>query len=75
MTCFTCKGNIEKTTTTYMAEYDGCYIIIKNVPCSKCTQCGEEYLNGITLQKIEAILAKLKDTLTEFAVVDYNRAA
>lgn len=75
MTCFTCKGNIEKTTTTYMTEYDGCYIIIKNVPCSKCTQCGEEYLNGITLQKIEAILAKLKDALTEFAVVDYNKAA
>lgn len=75
MTCFTCKGNIEKTTTTYMTEHDGCYIIIKNVPCSKCTQCGEEYLNGITLQKIEMILAKLKDALTEFAVVDYNRAA
>ncbi len=31
--CFTCKGDIEKTTTTYMTEYDGCYIIIKNVPC------------------------------------------
>ncbi len=75
MTCFTCKGNIEKTTTTYMTEYDGCYIIIKNVPCNKCTQCGEEYLNGITLQKIETILARLKGALTEFAVVDYNRAA
>ena len=75
MTCFTCKGNIEKTTTTYMTEYDGCYIIIKNVPCNKCTQCGEEYLNGITLQKIETILVRLKDALTEFAVVDYNRAA
>ena len=58
-----------------MTEYDGCYIIIKNVPCNKCTQCGEEYLNGITLQKIETILARLKDALTEFAVVDYNRAA
>ena len=73
--CFTCKGDIEKTTTTYMTEYDGCYIIIKNVPCNKCTQCGEEYLNGVTMQKIEAILAKLKDALTEFAIVDYNRAA
>jgi hypothetical protein len=58
-----------------MTEYDGCYIIIKNVPCSKCTQCGEEYLNGITLQKIESILAKLKNMLTEFAVIDYNKAA
>ena len=53
MTCFLCKGDLEKTTTTYMTEYHNCYIIIKNVPCTKCTQCGEEYLNGTTLQKIE----------------------
>lgn len=39
---------------------NGCYIIIKNVPCTKCTQCGEEYLNGTTLQNIEHILETLK---------------
>lgn len=75
MTCFTCKGNVVKTTTSYMTEYNGCFIIIKNVPCSKCTQCGEEYLNGVTLQKIESILEKLKSVLTEIAVVDYTKAA
>ena len=75
MTCFLCKGDLEKTTTTYMTEYHNCYIITKNVPCTKCTQCGEEYLNGTTLQKIEGILKKLKTMLTEFAVVDYNNAA
>lgn len=60
MTCFSCKGDVEKSTTTYMTEYNGSYIIIKNVPCTKCTQCGEEYLNGVTLQNIEHILEKLK---------------
>lgn len=75
MTCFTCKGDVEKTVTTYMSECNGCYLIIKNVPCSKCTQCGEEYLNGVTLQKIEQIIEKLKTTLTEIAIVDYNKAA
>ena len=35
MTCFYCKGNIESSTTTYMTDYQGCYIIIKNVPCEK----------------------------------------
>ena len=30
MTCFACKGNVEKSTTTYMTECDGSYIIIKN---------------------------------------------
>lgn len=75
MNCFTCKGNVEKSITTYMTDYNGCYIIIKNVPCTKCTQCGEEYLNGVTLQKIEIILKKFKDVLTEIAVIDYNHAA
>ncbi len=75
MTCFLCKGNIEKTTTTYMTEHNHCFIIIKNVPCKKCSQCGEEYLNGVTLQKIENILEKLKTILTEIAIVDFNKAA
>ena len=55
MTCFSCRGDVEKSTTTYMTEYNGCYIIIKNVPCTKCTQYGKEYLNGATLQNIEHI--------------------
>ena len=56
MTCLMCKGDVQKAITSYMTEYNGCYIIIKNVPCSKCMQCGEEYLNGVTLKKIENIL-------------------
>ena len=75
MACFLCKGNIEKATTTYMTEHNGCFIIIKNVPCTKCTQCGEEYLNGITIQKIEQIISKVKGVLTELAIVDFTQAA
>jgi len=75
MTCFSCKGDVEKSTTTYMTKYNGWDIIIKNVSCTKCSQCEEEYLNGVTLQNIEHILEKLKDMLTEIAVVDYSKAA
>lgn len=75
MTCFYCKGNVEQSTTTYMTDYQGCYIIIKNVPCEKCSQCGEEYIDGVTLQKIERIIANVKNLLTEIAIVDYTHAA
>ena len=70
-----CKGDLKSSTTTYMADYQGSYIIIKNVPCEQCTQCGEVYLNGVTLQKIEKILEQLKTVLTEIAVVDYSQTA
>ena len=75
MSCFACKGNTQKSATTYMTECNGCYIIIKNVPCSRCTQCGVEYLNGTILQKIQSIMERLKSALTEIAVIDYTNAA
>ena len=49
MKCFLCKGNMTASTTTYMTTYNNCYIIIKNVPCLKCDQCGEEFINGSTI--------------------------
>ena len=39
----------------------------------KCTQCGEEYLTGETLQNIEHIIKQIKGMLTEIAVVDYQK--
>lgn len=64
-----------ESTTTYMTTYNDCYIIIKNVPCLKCEQCGEDYINGSTMLKIESIIDKLKSMLTEIAVVDFKTAA
>lgn len=75
MTCFYCKGNVEPSTTTYMTDCQNCYIIIKNVPCEKCLQCGEEYISGNILEKIECIIRKVKDVLTEIAVIDFRQAA
>lgn len=65
----------DTATTTYMTTYNKCYIIIKNVPCLKCDQCGEDYINGVTMLKIESIIEKLKTMLTEIAVVDFKTAA
>ena len=41
MTCFFCKGNLENSTTTHMIELEHCILIVKNVPCHRCDQCGE----------------------------------
>ncbi len=52
MKCFLCKGDMTASTTTY----NNSYITIKNVPCSKCEQCGEKFIDGVTLLKIESII-------------------
>ncbi len=40
MKCFFCKSDMENGFTTHVAELEKCIVIIKNVPCMKCDQCG-----------------------------------
>ncbi len=70
-TCFFCKGDIVDSISNYMADLDGHFIIIKNVPCHKCSQCGEVSYSGATVARIEEIIGKLKEALTEVAIVDF----
>lgn len=72
MTCFFCKGKMADGTTTHFAELDNCIVIIKNVPCLKCEQCGEVSYTGTVAKHLEEIINNLKGFLTEIAVVNYN---
>lgn len=75
MACFYCKGDLEDAKTTYMEDLGKCIIIIKNVPCRKCTQCGEEFIDVDTAQKIEKMIDRIKDMITEIAVLDFDNQA
>jgi YgiT-type zinc finger domain-containing protein len=74
MTCFFCKGEMRGEFTTHFTQLDNCITIIKNVPCSKCLQCGEVSYSGATVQRLEQITDDLKKSLTEIAVVSYSAA-
>ena len=75
MVCFTCKGDVKKSTTTYMTEIDSCYIIIKNVPCEECEQCGEKYYSNEVAKQLENLVNTAKQLMQEIAIIDYSKAA
>lgn len=62
---------MKEDTSNYMVDLNGQFIIIKNVPCHKCSQCGETSYSGETVKRIEVIVGKLKEVLTEVAIVDF----
>ena len=42
MRCLICKdGSMLEARSPYFAQFENCYVIIENVPCFKCSQCGE----------------------------------
>ena len=59
----------------YVAVLDKFKIIIKNVPCQECVQCGERYYSDDVMQNIEAIVKKAIDVQSEFFVTEYNSVA
>jgi len=51
MKCFLCKGDMDENITTHVTDLGSCIIIVKNVPCLKCEQCGEVSYTGTVASK------------------------
>lgn len=76
MNCMSCKGGEMKPgKTTYFAQLKKCYVIIENVPCLKCEQCGEEFLNMEVAEKIDDILDSIEKIASKIFILDYATAA
>jgi len=58
--------------TTHVSDLGSCIIIVKNVPCLKCEQCGEVSYTGTVNKQLEKTIDTLQSTLAEIAVVNYS---
>ena len=74
MTCFFCKGSMIESTTIHTVQLKNCIVVIKNVPCQKCEQCGEVVINAEVASRIEEIVSAFEKVFTEVAVVSYTAA-
>lgn len=75
MKCFFCKGELTDGTTTHVVTLDNCVIVVKNVPCDRCSQCGEAFFSDEVAERLERIVDSFRAIVTEIAVVSYSAAA
>jgi YgiT-type zinc finger domain-containing protein len=76
MKCLLCKADtMIDTKSTYFAQLENCYVIIENVPCKKCTQCGEVVYSASVMEKIDDILDRIQNIASKIFIMDYNMAA
>lgn len=74
--CMFCKcSSTRESTTTHVVNYKGCLIIVKNVPCEECEQCGEKYYMDDVAERLEQIVNAAKKLMQELSVLDYSKAA
>jgi YgiT-type zinc finger domain-containing protein len=71
-----CKcQEFNQSLTTHVVNYKGCVIIVKNVPCEECEQCGEKYYSDEVARQLEQIVNTAKQLMQEISVIDYSKAA
>lgn len=61
--------------TIYVEKLENGILIIKNVPCKKCVQCGEEFFSMTIMKEIEKLIKRAKNIISEVMIVDYSKAA
>ncbi len=75
MNCFFCKGEVVNGFTNHVVNYEKSIIIIKNVPCEKCEQCGESFYSDEVATVLEKIVKQVKAIVSDIAVFEYDKMA
>jgi YgiT-type zinc finger domain-containing protein len=74
--CMYCKcKEVTPSITTHVVNYKGCIIVIKNVPCEECEQCGEKFYSDEVARHLEKIVNIAKNLMQEISVIDYAKSA
>lgn len=74
--CVYCKCRESRPSLdTFVANYKGSILIVKNVPCEECEQCGAKYYSDSVMEKLEQITNEAKGQMQELSVTDYSKVA
>ena len=76
MNCYTCNSNhMVDAITIYVEKLENGILIIKNIPCKKCVQCGEKFFSVIIMKEIEKLSKMAENIISEVMIIDYSKAA
>lgn len=75
MICMECGADAVKGYTTSVTDVGTMLIIVRNVPCWKCTRCNETIYTADVLKRLEEINKSASMIPQEVSILDYKKAA
>lgn len=60
MKCMNCGAATVDGTTSDVFDVGDSVIVIRNIPCRKCTECAEVIYSGSVIRELEKIIARAK---------------
>ncbi len=74
-TCPLCGGLKKPGTTTFTVDMETTLVVIRNVPATLCSLCGNEWLSDEVAESIENIVEEAKNRYRLFEVTQYRKVA
>lgn len=75
MLCVECGSKAQKGYTTDVTDLGNCIVIVRNVPCYKCSECNEVIYTADVVEKLEKIIETAKKFIQEISIIDYSKVA
>ena len=72
MKCISCGAKTSPGTTTDVTDMGNCLVIVRNVPCHKCSECDEIIYTANVIKDLEVIAETAKIAVNDIAIIDYN---
>ncbi|MBI2060943.1 MAG: type II toxin-antitoxin system MqsA family antitoxin [Nitrospirae bacterium] len=67
--CPLCGGEKESGHTTYTVDYGAGVIVVRGVPATICSQCGEEWIDAKTARQLEQSVSEAKKKKPQLEVI------
>lgn len=74
MMCMNCGAKAEKGFTTSVTDLGNCLVIVRNVPCYKCTECNEITYTGDVLKSLKILFHTLKSLCRKFQLLTTQKS-
>jgi len=72
--CHYCKGDKGNGFTSYIADMGDRCIVIRQVPCDRCVECGAETYSLNIAMELEAIVEEFRNSSrAEVSIVNYSK--
>ena len=72
MRCVYCGEPIKESMTTFTHDFDSGCIIVRNVPCQKCTCCNNVYFNGEIFEILYLAIQRAESINPELCVLNWQ---
>ena len=73
--CPLCGGLKKQGTTTFTVDRKDTLVVIRNVPATLCSLCGNDWLSDEVAANVESIVEEAKNIHRQVEVTQYRKVA